>query len=276
MRLRKAFTIIEIIWVTVVLGIVASLGAEMIAQVYKQYVLQRALFSAETKTELAALQIANRLRYAVPYTVIRRTAKGATQWENLTDPMNLNPAGNYNLFQWVGADGDSFEAIATGNRRPGWSGFCDVVASSNNVVVTPGSNLPNASTIIANLSGGSKSISDAAIYFPGDDTAHNIANINGNTQLNMESNLTRVVEHYKLAWSSYALSVENGDLYLYYNFTPTKAAAIPANAGRSLLLKNVATFKFRNDGQTIRFKICKSENIGEDFNITACKEKAVF
>jgi prepilin-type N-terminal cleavage/methylation domain-containing protein len=275
MRRRKAFTMIELIWVTVVLGIVASLGAEMIAQIYKQYVLQRAIFKAETKTELAALQIANRLRYAVPHTVIRKISIGSAAWEDLTGPMNLNPAGHYNVLQWVGADGDSFEAMRGGNRRPGWSGFCDIRASTKSTVKSQGSRFNVANAIIANLSGGSRSLSDAAIFFPGDDTAYGIAGYTGD-RLTLDTNLSRIVEHYKLAWSSYALSVEGGDLYLYYNFPPAKAAAIPGGAGKSLLLRNVSTFKFRSDGMTIRFKICKTENIGEDFNVTACKEKAVF
>ena len=67
------------------------------------------------------------------------------------------------------------------------------------------------------------------------------------------------------------------DLYLYYDFDPTPKVRISASSPqRSLLMKNISTFKFKGAGRTIRFKICKEENIGEDFNITACKEKAVF
>jgi hypothetical protein len=74
---------------------------------------------------------------------------------------------------------------------------------------------------------------------------------------------------------SYALAVEGGDLYLYYNFAP-KFNASRANASKSLLMKNISTFKFKGAGRTIRFKVCKEERISEDVNITACKEKAVF
>jgi len=92
----------------------------------------------------------------------------------------------------------------------------------------------------------------------------------------LDNNTSHVVEHYKSAISSYALVVDqtDGHLYLYYDFAATPTAAVGTT--RSLLMKNVSTFKFQGAGRTIRFKICKDENIGEDFNITACKEKAVF
>jgi len=274
MRRRNAFTMVELIWVIVVLGIVASLGAEMIANVYKQYVLQRALQKAESKTELAALQIANRLRYAIHGTLVAKTTITVQGVDLRSIPATTD---EYDALQWVGADGDSFEAITSTDRKPGWSGFCDLNSSTSSTLKTPGSNLALANTIIGKLSGGNKSLSDAAIYFPGDsnDTGYTISGSPASDQLSMDDNLSRIVEHYKLAWSSYALSVENGNLYLYYNFTPQKNASV-ATAKKSLLIRNISVFKFRLDGQTLRFKICKSENFGGDFNVTACKEKAVF
>ncbi len=132
-----------------------------------------------------------------------------------------------------------------------------------------------ANTIIGNLSYTSpKTIADAAIYFPYDNIEHNISSASGETII-LEQNATHIVEHYKLAWTSYALVVENGDLYLYYNFTPSPAVLYTAGTP-TLLLKNVNTFKFKASGRTVRFKICKDEKISDDFNVTACKEKAVF
>ena len=62
---------LELIFVIVILGIVSSIGAEIIAKIYGQYIIQRAQHRASIKTELAATQIANRLRYAIPGTVYR-------------------------------------------------------------------------------------------------------------------------------------------------------------------------------------------------------------
>jgi len=176
---------------------------------------------------------------------------------------------DYNVLQWVGYDGDSFESFTSDiDRIPGWSGFCDLNASTTHIIKTPGSKLSIVNTIKSKFGYAGK----FAIYFPGDSTAYYGA---GTTDtIALDNNASRIMEHYKLAWSSYALVVENGDLYLYYNFAPSKAAAI--GTSKQLLLKNVSVFKFQGAGNTIRFKICKQENIGEDYNITSCKEKAVF
>jgi len=286
--IRNAFSMLELIFVIVILGIISSLGAEIIANVYESYILQRAQHRASLKTELAATQIANRLRYAIPGTVYRiRKDNNATE----TIESALTTDGkNYNGLLWVAYDGDSFESMSgsasTGKaRRPGWSGFCDIDNSSKNLINTPGSNLGLANTIIENLSKNTsgtitKHLSDAVLYFPHDLTAHTIAS--GTSTASYENNITlddanrTIVEHYKLAWTSYALVVdEEGDLYLYYNFSPIPQTHY-GNGSKSLLLKNISTFKFKGAGRSIRFKICKQENIGEDFNITSCKEKVVF
>ena len=75
-HLRHAFSMIELIFVIIILGIISSIGAEIIASVYEQYIIQRAQHRASLKTELAATQIANRLAYAMPSTIVRRVGTG--------------------------------------------------------------------------------------------------------------------------------------------------------------------------------------------------------
>lgn len=282
---RLAFSMLELIFVIIILGIVSSIGAELIAKVYESYIVQRAQHRASIKTQLALNQISNRLRYIIPGTIVRRSGKTGTPQELSEDFGGVDP-DSFNVLQWVASDGDSFEAItssaSTGTaRRPGWSGFCDIGSSTGATnIPTPGSNLALADTIIENLSGGDKSITDATIFFPNDSTAHPISVAAGES-ITLGSNTSgRIVERYKLAWTSYALVVENGDLHLYYNFPPTSGAIIEtAGFKRSLLLKNVVNFKFEGRGQTTRIKICVEEFT--DLNVTgtgiqSCKEKAVF
>jgi len=275
---KKAFSMLELIFVIVILGIVSSIGAEIIANIYESYIVQRAQHRASLKTEIAATQIANRLSYAIPGTVIRRVGI-ATAAEDIND-FPASPVDTYDVLQWVGADADSFKAINSDtDHLPGWSGFCDVNESASPLggtsISTPGSNLGLASTIITNLGG---NIDGAAIYYEANTTLQRrdiAAAGTGGTTITLDNTLGNISEHYKLAWTSYALVVDAaGTLSLHYDFTPTRAINVAGSS--SILLRNVSTFKFKGDGRTIRFKICVEEEIGEDFNITICKEKAVF
>jgi len=272
---RSAFSMLEVVFVIVILGIVASIGSEIIAQVYKNYVIQRAQYRATAKTELALQQIANRLRYAIPGTVISRPDKTGVQTP-ITDITGTN--ADDKVLQWVGYDGDSFEAITSGtNRKPGWSGFCDIDASSKSELKTPGSYLSLADTIITNLSGNTKTLADAKIFFPHSTAAYSVSKKDDET-FNVSPSLpsgTTIYERYKLAWSSYALEVDsNGDLILHYNFTPDIGVTIDGHS--SILLHHVTNFRFKGSEGSIRIKICKWERITDDANITSCKEKVIF
>ena len=281
--IRNGFTMLEVIFVIIILGIVSSIGAEIIAQTYGSYIVQRAQYRANIKTELALTQIANRLRYAIQNTVVvRPTLSGAfTRIELVTDP-------DTKVLQWVGYDGDSFEAITSAaNRKPGWSGFADIdptsaVTTSTNLR-TPGSNLVLASSIISNLGG---SLGNARIYFAeGDTTAAGLAigyAVNGGNGENITLSPgiptgEKISERYKLAWSSYALEVDaNNDLILHYNFTPVAGTVIAGS--NSILLHDVTNFRFKSSGGAFRLKICKTERISGESSETihACKEKVVF
>ncbi len=270
--MRSALSMIELIFVIVILGIVASIGAEVIAQTYESYIVQRAQYRSTMKTELILNQIANRLRYAIPSTVGFRTTTGSV-FKNITEPNT----GSDKVLQWVSYDGDSFEAIDSNtSRKPGWSGFCDIDAytAGSTSLPTPGSNLGLANTIIDNLGG---DIGNAFIYFS-DGTSYGISGGSAES-ITLDSAMStgdRIFERYKLAWSSYALSVESGDLYLYYNFAPTIGAALGNK--KSLLLKNVTNFRFKGSEGSIRIKICKEEQVGMNNSETihACKEKVIF
>ncbi|WP_373033500.1 type II secretion system protein [Sulfurovum sp.] len=276
---RLAFSMLELIFVIVILGIVASIGSEVIAKVYESYIVQRAQHRASVKTQLALNQIATRLRYAIPDTVIRKLTKTGAS-ELLSDYMSLDTTGEgYTVLQWVAYDGDSFEAITSNantgaGRRPGWSGFCDLNSSTSTSISTPASNFTLTNAIQSNL-GGSGTF---AIYFPNNSTAY-YGTGSGQT-ITLGTAATRISERYKLAWTSYALVVEDDDgdgkfdLNLYYNFSPTVGTNTVGSS--SLLLKNVTNFKFTGRGQTTRIKLCVEENIGDGGSIPSCKEKAVF
>jgi len=53
--LRYAFSMIELIFVIVVLGIVASVGSSIIVKVFDTYISQKAVSTSSIKTEIASI-----------------------------------------------------------------------------------------------------------------------------------------------------------------------------------------------------------------------------
>jgi prepilin-type N-terminal cleavage/methylation domain-containing protein len=309
-NMKKAFSLIELIFVIVVLGIVASIGADTIAQVFKNTIPQKATNIAAIKTELATQQLANRLSYAVPWSIVAKNINGST-------PQQLGDVAandmNDKVIEWIGVDGDSFEATAT----PGWSGYCDAPNSTATNCSTPGSALANTDTVIKNLGGAG--ITDAIAIFDrykelegcnlagdqysgstvgligtGTQCAFPLTSTGGGTNLTFANVPKRRAEIYSLAWSAYALvpinerNIGGGggqkvfDLELRYGYQPWKGDtfdAVPLTQ-RQTIATNVSVFKVSQNSiaqDDIRLKICVKQPIGTgstDF-ISMCKEKAV-
>jgi len=138
-KTRKAFTMLELIMVMVILGIVASISASAIANVYGTYISQRAIHDASIKTELAVNQLANRLTYRMRDTLLARkpgslgTVAGTDFFPARSVP--LAKRNIYNALEWISYDNDTF----SNTQIPGWSGYCDLNASSFSNLSTPGS-----------------------------------------------------------------------------------------------------------------------------------------
>jgi prepilin-type N-terminal cleavage/methylation domain-containing protein len=295
---RKALSMIELIFVMVVLGIVASMGATIISQVYSNYINQRALYNSSIKTEIASSIIFNRLSYRLTNTTIGRNASNKNDIELVT---NITDSDKYSILEWYGMAVDSFNANDK-DMRPAWNGFCDVDGSNRIQIATPGSNLTLLKDIIENIS--NSKISDLAIVFADPQYSSTkeynfkcMGYINSSCisrvsdlDINLESfklannDSKRVVEQYKLIRSAYALVPVNKrdyhgtpvfDLELRYDYQPWQGESYnDKDTSRGILVRNVSTFRFSGMGDTLRFKICVSENIGNR-NLTTCKEKAV-
>ena len=298
---------IELIFVIIIFGIISSIGSQIVVQAYQSYLTQRAVHRSSIKTELAATQLANRLAYSIPGTVIGRNDDNVT-FEALN---NITIGADRTILEWIGSDEDSFGAIDSGvatglTRSPVWSGYCDVDDPVNTLtsLSTPGSRLTDLSTIIGNLSG--STIGNAAILFPAtfnvntigyqslatnNTNIHPVAGQTSDTTLTLDAHgAQRVIkEHYKLAWTAYAVVptpvtdvVARGftagetlwDLTLHYDYQPWDGDNYGAGSDQ-ILIRNVSVFNFTGAGDTIRFKICQRESIGGTFTINTCKEKAV-
>ena len=306
----KAFTMVELVFAIVVLGIVASLVSSIIVQTYESYIIQRAMHRAGLKTELAVNQIANRLAYR-----INMSLRGSD--ENGTTTMPLNQidstiADDYPVLEWIGYDNDGFSA----KNPPGWSGFVDLGSPNTdyNKIFSIGSDSTGFETTVLDNLAGTAGGGSPAIYFmdtytyrvEADGTSHDYnttcmyasganscmfpVTSPGKTMTiaggDIADNEMKYTEFYQLAASAYAVAPENPhtlstglgvwDLMLHSHYQPWDgdSFSVIADGISNLLLKNISVFRFNQAGDSIRIKICSVEVIGNQ-NISICKEKAV-
>lgn len=299
--MKRAFTLIELIITMVILSIVSYIASGLIVNTYKSYNQTNSMHKANLKAEIAITQIANRLEYAIDGTVVKR--KSETQ----TDLAPIDQAPNdYSVLEWVGWDKDGFEAnnikdtvSYTVNDTPAWSGFCNILASGQNFIVTPGSDLDFAQDIIKRLSNNQADFTNntVAIFFPGNYNYLTIGyngtpvsglglvnNFNSATNtLSFSNNLQRITEHYKLAWSAYAVVPRNYnpkektfDLYLKYNFRPWRGEDYNTDGIYKLLASNVTVFKTYATQNRVHIKLCVKERFSIKNSASVCREKVVF
>ena len=302
---RAALTMLELIFVIVILGIVSSIGASVIAQVYESYIIQRAVHRASIKTELAINQLANRLSYRIDTSVLARELDG-TNPIRLRDITIATPnLANYRILEWIGYENDGFVARNT----PGWRGFTDLShANTDDLnIESTGSDLASEQLVMNNLFGGAA----PAIVFSTDNYRNNaglvidynaacmyagaagcIFPVNiGGTTLGFSggdrvSGQMIYNEFYQLAGSAYAVvpdllphkvipgGTDVWDLSLVYNYQPWLGHTYAADGTSSLLLKNVSVFRFTQEASSLRIKLCVIEALG-DTELSICKEKAV-
>ena len=297
--MKKAFSLIEVIFVLVILGIVASISSQIIIQVYENYITQRAVYNVSNKTELAINQIVNRLTYSVVDSAIAKDPNNPANFRLLTN-LDLAVDTNLTVLEWIGYDNDSFSAGAT----PYWSGVANYEDANLSFFDSPGSQLGKVDTIIKNLSNNQVGLNGAfqraaVIFQPRtgegdtvDGTCMGLVDNNSSCIYAVSKNNTTgfsfknttkskiITERYQLSWSAYALVPKlklNGlyDLDLAYSYQPWEGETYDNNAFISTLITNISVFKFTQSGGVIQLKLCATENIGADYNISTCKEKAI-
>ncbi len=297
--MKKAFTMLELVFVIVIMGIISSIGADIIVNLYDNYIKTRSINKLQDQTELALDQIAKRLKYRIKDSVIARDSGDYTKKIFLSA---YTADLNYQVLEWIGKSNESFLGE---NGLPGWSGFIDVDSMITNrtgkTLKTNGSRLDYANNIIKALTYDDVSLTAAGANRPAiifkDQSSLKIDEYGwngikgdytlkvtsaGNETLKLEDTTATypndIYEQYDLVHSAYALVPEGNDvndfnLTLYYNYQPWQNEKYTAG-NKSVLMEHVSTFKFIQIGTTIRIKICIADDISGDFAF--CKEREVF
>jgi prepilin-type N-terminal cleavage/methylation domain-containing protein len=289
---KKAFTMIELVFVIVVIGIISKVGMDILLNMYNSYLNSNSQNYLQAKTQVTINQISNRLQYRIKSTEIAKNSSDGS-FEVLG-----SASGNENVLEWIGYDVEGFNGDWNGSMfKPTWSGIIDLDSSETNStqLKSPQSDTSKIDTIIKALSYDNSDINDSIVYFIGTpmnvqtlgydgsfiDTNGSIITIeSGSSDDILYGNFSqkRVSEFYRLAWSAYAIEFKDGNLTLYYDYQPWKDELYTSGKSATLM-ENVDSFRFQGAGDMIKIQLCVKD---EYFNNTSskeyafCKEKAVF
>jgi len=298
---KNAFTMMELIFVIVIVGLLATFGVEFMMQAYKNYIFSAINNRLQNESATTVEFISKRLSHRIKDSVMARDLTTGTNANNFVSIQNVTDAGaggNYTVLEWIGVDIDGWR----GASLPYWSGIIDLEADigQNLLMTSPETNTTAMNDLIISLSDGNSTIADSAIYFIGSNSDINTSygwtgtqNLNTQTgamhPITTDANITHLVasgnnlngvdvyEYYKHAWTAYAIvHSADGNLTLHYNYQPWAGETYDtANVQTQLIMQNVATFQYRAIGSLIKIQVCvESELTGEEYAI--CKEKTIY
>jgi prepilin-type N-terminal cleavage/methylation domain-containing protein len=313
--MKKAFTLIELIFVIIILGIVGMIGSDIIAKMYQGYLKSQITNRLQAKTELLLDVISQRLKYRIKESVIGRNSHNNNYMKLSDDNIaSITP----DMIEWIGYDRDSLIGESNGTYSvPGWSGFVDVNSSQTTTtgaspkLLMPGSKLSIANRVISTLSNNNNIMNNthkrSILYSKCEDDSNmsrfgwdipatlpssafdNNATIKvyitntDTTSIRLAANKGSrdICEQYLLAWTAYAIVPEGNNtkdfnLTLRYNYQPWNGENYADDGTSVLLAEHVSTFRAMQVGDSIRIKVCI-----QDGNITGtpygfCKEKAIY
>ena len=136
--MKRAFTLLELVVVIVVLGIIAMMSFNAIMNIYSNYFQTRTVNELETQTEIALEQISKRLEHRIKPSVIARKTDGAFLALN-DSGVNLN--AEYEILEFIPYAYEIFNDVPSGNKAGRYSGYADLAKSSPATgLISPGSN----------------------------------------------------------------------------------------------------------------------------------------
>lgn len=299
--MRKAFTMMELVFVIVIIGIVSKFGVDLLSESYKSFIFSKLNNSLQSQSATAVEYVAAKVQYRIKDSIIARKDKtGYTALAEVDSP-------DYKVLEWVGSDMEGFRGLSDDNsthadgltyNMPNWSGIIDLIDGNATRLVSPETNTTKVNKLINILSYGDSSISDAALYFIGSnsdidgygwdggeilDQNKTMHPINSGTNINEFIPAVGdfigidVFEYYKLAWSAYAIvhSDIDGNLTLHYDYQPWNGQNYLDDGKKALIMQNVSTFKFMSVGSLVKVQICvKTDIMKEEYSI--CKEKTIY
>jgi len=302
-KIRSAFTMIELIFVVVILGIIGLMSSDIIFRTYENYAFHRDISDLQSRSKQVLDQISKYLDNSLKSSIAQYNSatpvhRAISEIDFANGDVNIT---NNRFLEWIGKDIESMRGIwSDGENRvyPGYSGFANVRDSNATDIVTTDCNLSyiepvqNAITAqpLALAAGGQRT----AIYFVYANSVGTVAQRfwdNNGSSLFPVSGFTpdtgiitlseppgEISENYYLTYSAYGVQLDNaGNLFLYWNFRPWNGDSINNDAQQRLLMQDVTEFKSwgQSDGSVIRLRVCLSVDISDPDAPEFCKEAMI-
>ena len=141
--MKRAFTLLELVVVIVVLGIIAMMSFNAIMNIYTNYFQTRTINELETQTEIALEQISKRLEHRIKPSVIARKSNGT--FLALNDEM-VNLGDGFEILEFIPYAYEVFNDVTDADTGETglYSGFVDLAKSSPATgLISPGSKFTN-------------------------------------------------------------------------------------------------------------------------------------
>lgn len=302
MKFRSAFSMIELLFVIVIMGIVGGIALETIRQYYENIYRTQEYTQRVSDADHILDQVSKYFENAISSSIVNLDQ---VENEGVCYGPPVNGDANDYTIAFVAPDYDSLRGIGT----PGWSE--DTLLGANNVITALDADYGVSDAIITALYPAS-SLGNSAVYdtdsadvaacarfglnggVTGSAGYHRIAGSTVNTlTLNAENNATEGKQKYVLR-TGYAFRVlDNGNFTLYTNFRPWLGERYTAAAKINVLGQNVAHFyadydardfmanaNLNDRGLVWRLKVCM-QGLDADLNDsvaegqTICRERRV-
>lgn len=297
-KFRNAFTMIELLFVIVILGIVGGIVLEVVRQYYENIYRTQEYTKRVAQADQILDQVSKYFENAISSSIVNLDRNAIAEGTcKIPEPVDLSD--NFTI-AFVAPDTDSLRG--TSGNRPGWNE--DTLLGTNNTITALDANYSMADAVINGLG---STLANSAIYdadsvdvgtcarfVTGSAGYHTITASNEtNLTLNTDNNATDGKRKYLLR-TGYAFRVlSNGDFTMYTNFRPWAGQRYNTAAKISILAKNVAHFyadynatDFQSDsnvtdrGLVWRLKVCMR---GIDANLSdtnlesqaICRERRV-
>ena len=151
MEMKRAFTLLELVVVIVVLGIIAMMSFNAIMNIYSNYFQTKTVNELETQTEIALEQISKRLEHRIkPSVIARKGGNNSGEFLALNDS-RVTLAQDYEILEFIPYAYEIFNdvisldandhVIEQGGKAGRYSGYADLAKSSPATgLISPGSN----------------------------------------------------------------------------------------------------------------------------------------